>query len=935
MRNHLRRLAPTMTVAILLIGVALAGDPSASADTSAPAFNTTKTVSRVHLDNGEDHVADTRQVTLSVNTTTNLRDRQEIRVRWSGAHPTGGILADQNSGDAKQEEYPMVLLECRGVDSTSVPADQRLSQQTCWTATSGERFEQSYNTAFPPWRIDRYASPDERTALVGQPAARPAGCFSAAPDEYWVPFTAANGTTYAGGTGGCAGMAPEAANVGGLSLPSNTTYGVTAPNGSGQADFDVWTAEDNASLGCSDLVPCSLVAVPVMGISCDATASALPAADQPGAQAADADAACRGTGHYAPGQVVQPTGGEDIAVSGALWWAASNWRNRITVPLQFAPLSNVCDVVAGGTRVDVYGSELLTQATTQWAPTFCLDPKLFRFKHIQTGEPEARNLLSAGNIDAAFVGMAQPGGYKRPVVSAPVAVTGFAVTFNVDDADGHDVSTLRLTPRLLAKLMTESYPAINAMREEYPALADNPLNMTLDPEFIALNPGITKGVPASTAASTLLSISADSDVIHALTAYIAADPDARAWLDGAKDPWGMVVNPNYEGIDLPTYSWPLLDTFEPPKLYASDNNDCLFNNPVPFLPLVAAPLPRFGAITQAMQFSLANSTVVCQQIADNTIEGEKLVATGRQTAGFRFMVGVTSLADADRYQLDTASLLTNVAADAPAEFTSPAGRTFVEPDNASLLGAARLLEPDETSGTWPIPYTALRGSAGADAYPGTMVVYAAVATQGLSKSDASDYSRLLDYLATTGQEPGSGNGQLPPGYLPMTATNGLAALASYTQVAARAVADQTGAVPSVLASSETTPSPAADVPTPSSQTTPASTPRSTPRSKSRATTTTSPSTRPSPSASAGTHGAPSLGRAGPRGSTPTAPPTSAPSPTGGAPAGPVARLVSLGSTQSLNSRLAGVVLPLALLLALVFGVLAPIGGHLARLWRRP
>ena len=844
--RHRQRLAPTLAAAILLVGLALSAEPSASADTGA-ASSTTKTVSRVHLENGEDKVADTRQVTVSVNITTNLRDRQEIRVRWSGAHPTGGILADQNSGDAKQEEYPMVLLECRGVDSTSVPAAQQLSQQTCWTATSGERFEQSYNTAFPPWRIDRYASPDQRKALVGQPSGRPASCFAAAPDEYWVPFVAANGTTYAGGTGGCAGTAPEAANVGGLSLPSNTTYGVTEPNGSGQADFDVWTADDNASLGCSDAVPCSLVAVPVMGISCDAAAAELPAADQPGDQATEADAACRGTGHFAPGQIVQPTGGEDVAVSGALWWAASNWRNRITIPLHFAPLANVCDVVASGTRVDVYGSELLTQATTQWAPTFCLDPKLFRFKHIQTGEPEARNLLSAGNIDAAFVSMGQPDGYARPVVSAPVAVTGFAVTFNIDDADGHELSTLRLTPRLLAKLMTESYPAINAMREEYPALAGNPLNITLDPEFIALNPGITKGIPASTAGSTLLSISADSDVIQALTAYINADPDARAWLDGASDPWGMVVNPNYKGIELPTYSWPLLDTFEPPKLYASDNNDCLYNNPVPFLPLVAAPLPRFAGITQAMQFSLANSTVVCQQIADNTVEGEKLVATGRQTVGFRFMIGVTALADAARYQLNTASLLTNVAADAPTAFTSPSGRTFVAPDSASILAAAHLLQPDVKSGTWPIPYTALRGNGGVGAYPGTMVVYAAVATKGLSKSDASDYSRLLGYLATTGQEPGSGNGQLPAGYLPMTSANGLGALAAYTQVAAKAVAEQTGAVPSVV--------PSAATPAPSAS--PTSTPRATPRA-----TTTGAS---SPGVSA--RGTPSSGGAGPGGST--------------------------------------------------------------------
>ena len=310
-----------------------------------------------------------------------------------------------------------------------------------------------------------------------------------------------------------------------------------------------------------------------------------------------------------------------------------------------------------------------------------------------------------------------------------------------------------------------------------------------------MNPGITQGVPASTAAANLLSISADSDVTYALTSYINSDPDARAWLNGEPDPWGMVVNPNYKGIDLPIDSWPLLDTFEPPKLYASDTNDCLYNNPVPYLPLVAAPLPRFAQITQAMQFSQANSTVVCQQIADSTSEGEKLVPTGRQTAGFRFMIGVTALADAARYQLDAASLLTHVDADAPAAFTSASGRTFVAPNNASMLATARLLKPDAKSGTWPIPYDALRGSSGSGAYPGTMVVYAALATKGLSKTDASDYSRLVDYLATTGQEPGSGNGQLPPGYLPMTKADGLASLASYALVASKAVAAQKGASP--------------------------------------------------------------------------------------------------------------------------------------------
>jgi hypothetical protein len=80
-----------------------------------------------------------------------------------------------------------------------------------------------------------------------------------------------------------------------------------------------------------------------------------------------------------------------------------------------------------------------------------------------------------------------------------------------------------------------------------------------------------------------------------------------------------------------------------------------------------------------------------------------------------------------------------------------------------------------------------------------MVVYAAVPTSGLPALDASDYSKLLQFAATTGQTPGLGVGQLPPGYLPMTEANGLGALANYTWAAAADVAAQKGEVPSVTA----------------------------------------------------------------------------------------------------------------------------------------
>jgi hypothetical protein len=150
------------------------------------------------------------------------------------------------------------------------------------------------------------------------------------------------------------------------------------------------------------------------------------------------------------------------------------------------------------------------------------------------------------------------------------------------------------------------------------------------------------------------------------------------------------------------------------------------------------------------------------------------------------MIGVTPLADDDRYQLQAAALQTTSG-------------TFIAPNDASLEAAGALLQSDTTSGTWPIPYPQFEQAAGQNAYPGSMVVYAAIPTSGLPAADAKDYAALLNFAATTGQTQGYGVGQLPPGYLPLTAADGLGALASYTQAAATDVAAQNGQVPSLTA----------------------------------------------------------------------------------------------------------------------------------------
>jgi hypothetical protein len=780
------KLAVALAAAVAIVVAAalpgLAGNAPAALvpphTVATPAFTKTETISRDEVVGGVDKVVDTRTVTLDVGQTTDLQGRQQIAVSWSGAHPTGGIEANQNASDAQHEEYPVVLLECRGTDSSSVAAADQLSPQTCWTQSWTEHYQDSLQTAYPPYRLDEYATAADRAQIVGAPSPLPAGCKfdEFAPTQFWVPFVAADGTVYDGGNAGCAGQPPEADNIGGSALPSNETFGVTGLDGTGSASFDVWTSAQNASLGCSQTVPCSLVAVPIMGISCDPTA-AVPSS---------AVSQCEQTGAFTPGQLMPSNGNADLAVSGSLWWSASNWRNRITVPLTFGVPPDACSVTTSGPSnvVDVYGSELLIQATGQWEPSFCLDKtSTFSFVHVQTGEPEARNLVATGSAEAAFTSFAQPGGYGKPVVNAPVALTGFAISYDIDDDNGQPYTSLKLTPRLLAKLLTESYPADLPIQTGDTALSHNPLNITLDPEFQALNPGITKGVDASEAASELVALSGDSDVIDALTTYINDDPTARAWLNGAPDQWGMVVNPAYKNIALPVDQWPQLSTFEPTSFYQSDFNDCLYNSPVPFLPLVAAPLANLEDISQAMQFDIANSTTTCSQ-AEGTALGEKLTAAGRQTAGYRFLIGITPLADSERYGLDTAALQTTTG-------------TFVAPSDASLKATVPLLRPDTSTGTWPIPYASIQTSAGAAAYPGTMLVYAAVPTSGLPTADAKDYASLLLFAATTGQTPGDGVGQLPPGYLPLTAANGLGSLAAYTQAAALDVAAQNGQVPAV------------------------------------------------------------------------------------------------------------------------------------------
>jgi len=750
--RRLRAAALVGGVAALLASGLVGTAPATASGAAGDGWSATRTLTRTHLVGGASEVVDSERVSVHVDTTRNLRGRQRIHVTWTGAHPSGGRAANPFGEGGLVQEYPVVILQCRGVDDPKAPAAQRLSPQTCWTSTRQQR-SQSATESQAVWRHDQYATVADRAAKSG---VTPYPDTTTCPDADFLsthvtPFVAANGKQYLSCTAET--MAPEAAV--GSSYPPSEMAAFTKEDGSGDARFEVRSDIENESLGCNDKVACSLVVIPIMGISC-----------------ADPDPQCNKYGRFAPGSSNFAGEGVDAAVSPLYWWSASNWRNRFSVPLHFALPPNTCDVLDNRAPTAFYGSELLSQAALQWAPAYCLRKDRFKFQHNRMSDAAAFALMQNGQAPAALVSGRRPlEGAADPVAYAPTAVTGFAISYAVDRPDnaGED-GHLRLNARLVAKLLTQSYPASDLGRG-HPGLAGNPVSINLDPEFARLNPGLDR-IPRE-AAATLLSLSQSSDVISTLTSYLAQDKDAAAFVAGKPDPWGMKVNPSYRGMHLPVAEWPLKDTYVP----ASDL-ECNKQNPAVYLSQVAAPVSYLRTIAEAVLDAWPNVQTRCDRATPS--DPFKLGRVDRQGIGTRFLLGVTSLGDAARFGLHTAELE-----------TTP-GR-YVGPDDASMAAALRHLQ----GGAGLTPFTLDQAALGRDAraYPGTMVVYTAARRTGLDKPDAAHVASFIRIATTEGQQPGSGNGQLPAGFLPIRASGPTAPLFQAAQQAATAIAAQRVATP--------------------------------------------------------------------------------------------------------------------------------------------
>lgn len=752
--------------AVLLAGMlampgaasAMPTDPiSAATDRTGDAFRQTKTLTRTFVQaDGSTYSFPSYRVTVTADKTRNLRGRQRIEIGWTGAQPSGGRASNPYGENGLNQEYPVVILQCRGTDDPKLPKARRLRPETCWTGSVGQRSQITRSESEASWIRDADAAEADRERVSGmKPFPSAETCPTADTAPYYTrltPFVAADGKTYAACDAD--NMAPEAAVD--AAFPPAEVAAFTDTDGTGSIQFEVRSEVENASLGCSHEVACSIVVIPIVGLSCD----------QPATPMSRADAACRKGGRFAPGSSNFSNEGVDQAVSPALWWSASNWKHRFSIPVTFGLPPDTCDVLDKRAPTGFYGSELLAQAALQWAPAYCLNKNRFKFQLNQMSDEAGWNLMESGEAVAAAVSSEHDQRGSDPVGYAPTAVTGFAVGYQIDrPQNAGELTRLRMNARLLAKLITQSYLGSDLGRG-HPGIGKNPLAIMNDPEFIELNPGLSR--ISQEVGAALLSLSNSSDVIAQLTAYIAEDKDAMAFIGGKADPWGMVVNPKYKNLEMPRSDIPLLDTYVP-----QTQSECRQKNPAIYFNQIAAPVTTLRKIAEALLDAWPNVQTRCD--FDPGTGLFKLGRVDRQSYGARFMLGIVSLGDAERYGLRAAALETKPG-------------TYVPPTQASLRAAVSLAKQPAKHQPFALDQTDVRRSGAA--YPGTMVVYTAAKLRGLARSDAAKVAQFIRVSTTEGQRPGSGNGQLPDGYLPIARGGVTAKLFDSAQQVAAAVEAQ-------------------------------------------------------------------------------------------------------------------------------------------------
>ena len=269
------------------------------------------------------------------------------------------------------------------------------------------------------------------------------------------------------------------------------------------------------------------------------------------------------------------------------------------------------------------------------------------------------------------------------------------------------------------------------------ALAKNPYDLTRDPDFLAINPQFAN-LTFYAGIGDIMSPLIPSDAVNELWQWINSDADARAFLNGTADPWGMVVNPAYLDLTLPRPDMPKLDPF------------CQ-TFPAPQLPLCTLDLHPLMATMHLSARGASRGDRLLKTTWNPVGTPPNYGTTPPEASGLRAILTITDTATAARFGLQTAALRN-------------AAGNFVAPTQDGMVASANAMVPRDGIS---VPDPATKAAA---AYPLTVLDYAATIPSQLTAAEGADYATLLNYAVNAGQTPGLGPGQLPPGYVPLPQT---------------------------------------------------------------------------------------------------------------------------------------------------------------------
>lgn len=552
--------------------------------------------------------------------------------------------------------------------------------------------------------------------------------------------------------------------------PFNAVYGITAPNGSGFVDINVETTLENAFLGCDSKHPCSLVIVPGQG------------GNDVNFPTRNNIFHCNDHSEDAGGAFANGFGTPQFTFQSSTGFCS--WKDRMTVPLHFSAAVNGCPL--RHSQFTAAGSPMMARAMVQWLSGLCAGSNPLNISYdSELSEPTAMLEASTGLVDVALT--TRPGsadkadGVNMPAdrhyVYAPIGVSAVSVAYWIDNSvTGAPFQRLDLNQRLVAKLLTTSYNlggvACVPHQKPPPLGCDhavsykNPLLAFDDHEFGRLNPWMTAKRTSNDAGNPYqvpTVQSGHSDMTWTMTRWIASSPAANSFLHGHPDPWGMRVDKYYKNI-----SWP---------------NDAFLSQD-PFIVISNQYSPVFP-LSKVAYYQALNWTpgVAAEKLLGN------YPANPPETPGARALFAILDQADSSALQFPSAAL------------QNAAGR-YVQPTNAGMAAAVAHMTSNG-GGTLQVNLA----SKDPHAYPLTMVIYAAVPTAGTSHAKAAAIARFLDFAASAGQARGVQPGQLPAGYLPLTAS-----LRAQTRAIAVQVANQSGTTPAPSSSSSSSSAPSTPSP---------------------------------------------------------------------------------------------------------------------------